>query len=228
MSPSPAQSLVERLAQLKIVPVIVIDDPAAASALAGALVDGGLPCAEVTFRTAAAGEALRRMSDSAPDLLLGAGTVLSVAQAREARAAGATFIVAPGFNPAVVDHCLEHGIPVFPGVCTPTDIEAALAKGITTVKFFPAEPIGGIKYLRAIAAPYTMMRFIPTGGINAENLRSYLAFDRVVACGGSWMAPADWIAAKAFDQIRDETARALRAARGDAIPAQTPAGAARS
>jgi 2-dehydro-3-deoxyphosphogluconate aldolase/(4S)-4-hydroxy-2-oxoglutarate aldolase len=225
---SGSSPVVDRLAQLKVVPVIVIDDPLAASPLAGALADGGLPCAEVTFRTAAASEALRRMRDAAPDLLLGAGTVLSVAQAREARTAGATFIVAPGFSPAVVDHCLEHGMPVFPGVCTPTDIEAALAKGLTTVKFFPAEPIGGIKYLKAIAAPYTMMRFIPTGGINAENLRSYLAFDRVIACGGSWMAPAEWISAKTFERIREETALAVRAAQGDTVSAATPAGASRS
>jgi 2-dehydro-3-deoxyphosphogluconate aldolase/(4S)-4-hydroxy-2-oxoglutarate aldolase len=217
-APSP---LVDRLVQLKIVPVIVIDDPSAAGLLATALVDGGLPCAEVTFRTAAAGEALRAMSESSPDLLLGAGTVLSVAQAKEARSAGAMFIVAPGFNPAVVDHCLDHGIPVFPGVCTPTDIEAAFGKGITTVKFFPAEQIGGLKYLKAIAAPYTMMRFIPTGGINADNLRSYLAFDRVIACGGSWMAPAEWIASRGFARIRDETARAVRVAHGEAAAAQT-------
>jgi len=207
--------IADELARLKIVPVIVIDDPSAAAPLAGALDAGGLPCAEITFRTASAAEALRRIRDAAPGLLLGAGTVLTVAQAREARNAGARFIVAPGFNPAVVEHCLEHDVPVFPGVCTPTEIEAALTHGLTTVKFFPAEAIGGLKYLKAIAAPYTMMRFVPTGGINGDNLRSYLAFDRVVACGGSWMAPADWIAAKSFERIRDETARAVRVARGD-------------
>ena len=217
--------LADQLARLKIVPVIVIDDPAAAAPLASALTNGGLPCAEITFRTASAAEALRRMSDAAPELLLGAGTVLTVAQAREARSAGATFMVAPGFNPAVVEHCLEHDIPVLPGVCTPTDIETALAYGITMVKFFPAEAIGGLAYLKAIAAPYGMMRFVPTGGINADNLRSYLAFDRVIACGGSWMTAADWIASKAFDRIRDETARAVRVARGDA---ESPSAAARA
>jgi 2-dehydro-3-deoxyphosphogluconate aldolase/(4S)-4-hydroxy-2-oxoglutarate aldolase len=222
-----SSQFVDRLARLKIVPVIVIDDPAGAVSLANALMEGGLPCAEITFRTAGAAEALRRIAGAVPELLLGAGTVLTVAQAREARSAGAAFVVAPGFNPAVVDHCLEHDIPVCPGVCTPTDIEAALAKGLTTVKFFPAEPIGGLKYLKAIAAPYTMMRFIPTGGINADNLRSYLAFDHVVACGGSWMAPAEWITAKAFDRIRDETARAVRTARGDVAPAPKPAAAPR-
>jgi 2-dehydro-3-deoxyphosphogluconate aldolase / (4S)-4-hydroxy-2-oxoglutarate aldolase len=220
--------LSDKLARLKIVPVIVIEDPSAAAALASALTDGGLPCAEITFRTAGAAEALRRIRDAVPEVLLGAGTVLTVAQAREARSAGATFIVAPGFNPAVVEHCLEHEIPVFPGICTPTDIEAALAHALTTVKFFPAEAIGGLKYLKAIAAPYGMMRFVPTGGINADNLRPYLAFERVVACGGSWMAPADWIASKAFDRIRDETARAVRAARGEAESPRAPAGASRS
>ena len=220
--------LADKLARLKIVPVIVIDDPSAAAPLASALTDGGLPCAEITFRTAGAVEALRRMRDAAPEVLLGAGTVLTVAQAREAQGAGATFIVAPGFNPAVVELCLEHDIPVVPGVCTPTDIEAALAHGLTTVKFFPAEAIGGFKYLKAIAAPYGMMRFVPTGGINTDNLRSYLAFERVIACGGSWMAPADWIAAKAFDRIRDETMRAVSVARGDAESPRSPVGAARS
>ncbi|HJU66815.1 MAG TPA: bifunctional 4-hydroxy-2-oxoglutarate aldolase/2-dehydro-3-deoxy-phosphogluconate aldolase [Gemmatimonadaceae bacterium] len=223
----PHARLIDELGRLRIVPVIVIEDPSAAAPLATALTDGGLPCAEITFRTPAAAEALRRMSDAAPDLLLGAGTVLTVAQAREARSAGATFVVAPGFNPAVVEHCLEHDVPVFPGVCTPTDIEAALAHGLTTVKFFPAEAIGGLKYLKAIAAPYGMVRFVPTGGINADNLRSYLAFDRVLACGGSWMAPAEWIASNAFDRIRDETARAVGVARGDA-ESRSPAGASRS
>jgi 2-dehydro-3-deoxyphosphogluconate aldolase/(4S)-4-hydroxy-2-oxoglutarate aldolase len=201
-------------ARLRIIPVIVIEDPTAASALGSALLEGGLPCAEVTFRTAGAAEALRRLTSEFPEMLVGAGTVLTVQQARDARSAGAQFIVAPGFNPAVVDHCLEHGIPVCPGVCTPTDIEAALTKGVTTLKFFPAEPIGGIKYLKAIAAPYPMARFVPTGGINAENVRSYLAFDRVIACGGSWMAPSEWIAAGHFDRIRDETARAVAAIHG--------------
>lgn len=219
--------LADRLARLKIVPVIVIDEPSSAPPLASALTEGGLPCAEITFRTASAAESMRRMSDAAPELLLGAGTVLTVAQAREAYSAGARFIVAPGLNPAVVEHCLEHDIPVVPGVCTPTDIEAALAYGLTTVKFFPAEAIGGLRYLKAVSAPYGMMRFVPTGGINADNLRSYLVFEPVLACGGSWMAPADWIASKAFDRIRHETARAVSIARGDAESSRLQAGASR-
>jgi 2-dehydro-3-deoxyphosphogluconate aldolase/(4S)-4-hydroxy-2-oxoglutarate aldolase len=213
MTETEAAAVLARLRQARIVPVIVIDDAADALPLAAALVEGGLPVAEVTFRTAAAGEALRRIAGENPDLLAGAGTVLTPQQAREAREAGAKFIVAPGFGPAVVDYCLEHEIPVFPGVCTPTEVEMALAKGLTTLKFFPAEPAGGVAYLKAIAAPYGMVEFIPTGGISATNLGAYLAFKKVVACGGSWMAPAEWIRGKQFDRIREETAIAVTLAR---------------
>jgi 2-dehydro-3-deoxyphosphogluconate aldolase/(4S)-4-hydroxy-2-oxoglutarate aldolase len=206
--------VLEQLRKLKIVPVIVIDDPARAEELAKALIDGGLPCAEVTFRTAGAVQALERMTAKYPEMLAGAGTVLTTQQAAQARAAGAKFIVAPGFNPAVVDYCQEHHIPVYPGVCTPTEIEMALAKELRTVKFFPAEPIGGLPYLKAIAAPYNMIEFIPTGGISTRNIADYLAFKKIVACGGSWMAPADWIAEGAFDRIRSETAAAVAAAQG--------------
>jgi 2-dehydro-3-deoxyphosphogluconate aldolase/(4S)-4-hydroxy-2-oxoglutarate aldolase len=163
----------------------------------------------VTFRTAGAADALRRMSER-PELLLGAGTVLTTNQAETARAAGARFIVSPGFNPAVVDYCQEHDLPVFPGVCTPTEIEMALTKGLTTLKFFPAEPAGGVAYLKAIAAPYGMVEFIPTGGISTANIATYLGFKKVIACGGSWMAPADWIAAGDFQRIRAETAHAVK------------------
>jgi 2-dehydro-3-deoxyphosphogluconate aldolase/(4S)-4-hydroxy-2-oxoglutarate aldolase len=210
---TPVDRVLARVRELRVVPVIVIDDPADAAPLGAALTAGGLSCAEVTFRTARAVEALRRISGECPDLLAGAGTVLTPQQAAEARRAGAQFVVAPGFNPAVVDYCLEHGIPAFPGVCTPTEIEAALQKGLSVLKFFPAEPIGGLPYLKAIAAPYTGVEFIPTGGIGATNLAAYLAFPRVVACGGSWMAPQEWIAAKQFDRIREESARAVEVAR---------------
>ena len=198
---------------LKIVPVIVIDDVSAAVPLARALLDGGLPCAEITFRTRGAADALRRMADHEPEVLLGAGTVLSPEQAATAWAAGAKFIVAPGFNIRVVDYCQTHGMPVYPGVATPTEIEAALEKGLKVVKFFPAEPMGGLAFLKAIAAPYGDVEFMPTGGITAALLPAYLGFPKVVACGGSWMAPADWIAAKQFDRIRDETRRASEAVR---------------
>jgi 2-dehydro-3-deoxyphosphogluconate aldolase/(4S)-4-hydroxy-2-oxoglutarate aldolase len=204
-------TVIEQLRQLKIVPVIVIDDPIRAAPLAAALINGGLPCAEITFRTAAAVESLRRIANERPELLVGAGTVLSPQQAATAINAGARFVVAPGFNPAVVDYCLEHNVAVFPGVCTPTEIEMALAKDLQTVKFFPAGPMGGVAYLKAIAGPYGMMQFIPTGGINTSNIAEYLAFKKVLACGGSWMAPAEWIAGGEFDRITAETARAVEA-----------------
>jgi len=204
MARSPTtESLVDQLRRLRIVPVIGIDDPADAVPLAQALADGGLPCAEVTFRTPRAAEALRRIAGECPSLVVGAGTVLTPEQATRARESGARFIVAPGFSPAVVDYCLEHDIPVFPGVCTPTEVEAALAKGLDVLKFFPAEPMGGVAFLKAICAPYVGVRFIPTGGVSAANVASYLALPQVVACGGSWMAPSDWIAAKEFDRIRE-------------------------
>lgn len=194
----------QALARVRIVPVIVIDDPSNAIPLARALSDGGIPCAEITFRTATAAEALRCISGEFPDLLVGAGTVLTTEQATWAKAAGAKFVVSPGINPRVVDWCLTHDLPVYPGVCTPTDIETALGHGLRVVKFFPAEPIGGLPYLKAIAAPYGDIDFIPTGGVNAANLAAYLGFKRVLACGGSWMAPAEWIAQQRFDRIVDE------------------------
>jgi len=205
--------LLNRLRQIRIVPVIVIDDPDDAIPLARALIDGGLPCAEITFRTAAGVESLRRIAAEFPDMLVGAGTVLSPQQAEEARDAGAKFVVSPGSNPRVVDHCLEHGIPIYPGVCTPSEVEALLEKGLTLVKFFPAEPMGGVAFLKAIAGPYTTLQFMPTGGINANNIGQYLSFSKVVACGGSWMAPAEWIREKQFDRIRQETERAVATVR---------------
>lgn len=202
-------SPLEKFRSLRLVPVIVIDDADDAVPLARALADGGLPCAEVTFRTAQAGHALERIAAECPEVLVGAGTVLTPSQAASARQAGAKFIVSPGFGPAVVDYCLEHDIPVFPGVATPTEIEAALAKGLSVMKFFPAEPLGGVNYLKAMSAPYGKIEFMPTGGISPANVGSYLAHKQVVACGGSWMAPQDWIAGKQFDRIRDAVAAAV-------------------
>ena len=207
---------------LGVVPVIVIDDAADAVPLASALAAGGLPCAEITFRTAAAEEALRIIAEERPDILVGAGTVLTPYQAATARHAGAEFIVAPGFDRGVVDYCLTHGLPVFPGVCTPTEIGYAIEAGLSVLKLFPAEPMGGAAYLKAASAPFGGVEFIPTGGVNAGNLASYLALANVVACGGSWMAPKSWIAAKQFDRIEAESRTALqavhaaRAARGRA------------
>jgi 2-dehydro-3-deoxyphosphogluconate aldolase / (4S)-4-hydroxy-2-oxoglutarate aldolase len=206
------------LATIRIIPIIVIEDPANAVPLARALLEGGISCVEITFRTSTAAEALRRITDELPDLLVGAGTVLTPVQATWARAAGAKFVVSPGFNARVVDYCLTHDMPVYPGVCTPTEIETALNRGLRVVKFFPAEPIGGLPYLKAIAAPYSDIDFIPTGGVNASNLASYLAFKRVIACGGSWMAPAEWIAQQRFDRITEESRVAsaiARASRGE-------------
>jgi len=206
---SAAASVLERFAAMRILPVIVIDDPDDAVPLARALRDGGLPCAEVTLRTPRAMDSLRRITSEVPEMLVGAGTVLSPAQAAEARAAGARFAVAPGFNSAVVEYCQSVELPVFPGVCTPTEIEMALGAGLSVLKFFPAEPVGGLAFLKAVAAPYTTVSFMPTGGIGPSNLASYLAFPRVVTCGGSWMAPNDWIAARQFDRIRDTTRAAV-------------------
>ena len=196
---------IERFAALRIVPVIVIDDPNDAVPLARALCDGGLPCAEITLRTPGALESLRRIAAELPEMFVGAGTVLTRSQAAEARDAGAKFAVAPGFNPDVVDTCQRVELPMFPGVATPTEIEMALGKGLSVLKFFPAEPMGGLAYLKAVAGPYTDVRFMPTGGIGPSNLASYLGFSRVVACGGSWMAPNDWIAAKQFERVREAT-----------------------
>jgi 2-dehydro-3-deoxyphosphogluconate aldolase / (4S)-4-hydroxy-2-oxoglutarate aldolase len=204
-------SVLDTLRQLKLVPVIVIDDPDSAPALGRALVEGGLPCAEVTFRTKAAREALARLTSDCPEVLAGAGTVLTSSQAREALDAGAKFIVAPGFNPAVVDYCLENDVPVFPGIATPSEIEAAMGRDLTVLKFFPAEPLGGLSYLKAISAPYGALEFMPTGGISVQNVGSYLAFPKVVACGGSWMAPSEWIAAGDFSRIAGEVRKAVSA-----------------
>jgi len=211
---SATDAATKRLRAARIVPVIVIDDPNDAVPLARALVAGGLSCVEITFRTARAAEAISRITAEVPDVLVGAGTVLSPALAATAWDAGARFIVAPGFNPRVVDSCIEHGMPVYPGVCTPTELEAALEKGLRTLKFFPAEPSGGLAFLKAMAAPYGDVSYMPTGGVNLANVASYLAYNRVVACGGSWMAPNDWIAAKQFDRIRDESRRATEVAHG--------------
>lgn len=202
-------TVLDAIRAMKLVPVIVIESASDAVPLAAALSDGGLPCAEVTFRTPNAAEAITRMASKFPDMLIGAGTVLTPEQAARALDAGARFIVAPGFNPAVVDHCLERGVPVFPGICTPTEIEMALSKNLSVLKFFPAEAAGGLAFLKAVAAPYVGVEFMATGGINLDNIAAYLGFKRVVACGGSWMAPTEWIASGQFDRIRGETERAV-------------------
>ncbi len=193
-------SILEQLASHRLVPVIALQDAAHAAPLAESLIAGGLPVAEVTFRTAAAAESIKIMSGYS-DLLVGAGTVLKVDQVKQAVDNGATYIISPGFNPKVVGYCVENNIPVTPGISNPTDIEMALDHGLSAVKFFPAEAMGGLKTLKAIAAPYGMMRFIPTGGITEKNLLDYLAFPKVLACGGSWMVPTDKIAEGKMDEV---------------------------
>jgi len=205
----------EKLSTLRLVPVITLTDPTKAAPLASALCEGGLPCAEVTFRVPRAAEAIREMVSARPDMLVGAGTVLTPAQADEAKAAGASFIVAPGLNPDVVRYCQGIDIPIIPGVCTPSDIEAALALGLTAVKFFPAEAAGGVAMIKAMSAPYTSMRFMPTGGINEQNMGIYLAQKSVFACGGSWMVAAELLAANDFAAITRLTKQAVALIRSE-------------
>ncbi len=193
-------AVLEQIGACRLVPVIALQDAADAAPLGESLVAGGLPCAEVTFRTQAAAESIRIMASNS-DLLVGAGTVLTVEQVRVAVDNGARFIVSPGFNPKVVGYCVEHDIAIAPGTSNPTDIEMALEFGLEVVKFFPAEAFGGLKTLQAISAPYPNVRFIPTGGINESNLLSYLASPRVLACGGSWMVPSQLIGDGQFDEV---------------------------
>lgn len=184
-----------------LVPVIKVKRAEDAVPLCRALAEGGLPVAEITFRTDAAEEAIRRVHDELPEVILGAGTVLTTEQVDRAVAAGASYIVSPGINPQVVRHCQEKGVPVLPGCANPTDIETALSLGLETVKFFPAEALGGLKMIKALSGPYPNVRFVPTGGVNEKNLVEYLSFPKIAACGGSWMAPDDAIAAQDWPRI---------------------------
>ena len=201
--------VVEELGKIGIVPVIALDDAKDAEPLAKALIEGGLPCAEVTFRTEAAEESIKIMSEKYPELIVGAGTVLTPEQADRAMAAGSKFIVSPGLNPKVVKHCLDKGYPIVPGTSNPSDVETAIELGLDTVKFFPAEAAGGLKMIKSMAAPYTKMHFMPTGGINADNLKSYLDFNKIVCCGGSWMVKKDMVTAGDFEGIKNFTKQAV-------------------
>jgi 2-dehydro-3-deoxyphosphogluconate aldolase/(4S)-4-hydroxy-2-oxoglutarate aldolase len=207
-----ARELSARLGAWGVVPVVSIDDAADAVPLATAVADGGLPVIEVTFRTAAAADAIAAIRRALPDVLVGAGTVLDAATVDRALLAGASFIVAPGLNPSVVERTTLHGIPMIPGAVTPTEIERALALGIELVKFFPAEAAGGAKYLRAVSAPYRAARFMPTGGVNPGNLADYLALPCVIACGGTWLAPAEAVRAGRWADIREAAAGAVAVA----------------
>ncbi len=200
----------ETFEKIGIVPVVVLDDAKDAAPLADALCKGGLPCAEVTFRTEAAAEAIKNMVAARPEMFVGAGTVLTTEQVDRAVEAGAKFIVSPGLNPKVVKYCQEKGVPVVPGTNNPSNIEAALELGLNVVKFFPAEQSGGIAMIKAMSAPYTGVRFMPTGGVNAKNLNDYLSFDKIIACGGSWMVKKDLVAAGKFDEIEKLTEEAVR------------------
>lgn len=201
--------VLEKIQKIGIVPVVVLNDAKDAAPLAKALCDGGLPCAEVTFRTDAAEESIRIMSTEFPQMLVGAGTVLTTEQVDRAVAAGAKFIVSPGLNPKVVKYCIEKGVPVTPGTCTPSEVEQAIELGLEVVKFFPAEPAGGLNMIKAMAAPYVGMKFMPTGGINPKNVRDYLAFDKILACGGSWMVKGSLVDAGEFDKIEELTREAV-------------------
>jgi 2-dehydro-3-deoxyphosphogluconate aldolase/(4S)-4-hydroxy-2-oxoglutarate aldolase len=194
--------ILKKIGELRLVPVVKIEDSRNALPLGQALRDGNLPIAEITYRTDAAEEAIRILTAELPEILVGAGTVLTMDQVKSAVGAGARFVVAPGFNPKVVDYCLEHNITIIPGVNNPSQIERALESRIEVVKFFPAEASGGIPFLKAVAAPYSGIQFLPTGGINLQNMMSYLSFSRVIACGGSWMVKSDLISAGKFQDIK--------------------------
>lgn len=201
--------MLKKISEIGIVPVIKINDAEKAVPLAKALIDGGLPIAEITFRTDAVEESIRRVSEAFPEMLVGAGTVLTVEQAKRAKDAGAKFIVSPGFNPKVVSWCLENGITPTPGCTSPSEIEAALELGLKAVKFFPAEQSGGIAKIKALSAPYSGLKFIPTGGISLDNLTSYITNKKILACGGSFMVKEDYINNSEWDKITELTRKSV-------------------
>lgn len=204
-------TLLNRLRALKIVPVIALDNAADAKALGKALQAGGIPAAEITFRSAAAEESIKILRDTYPDMLIAAGTVLNAAQVKVAKQAGADFIVSPGFNPNTVKACQDADILITPGVNNPMAIEAALEMGLSILKFFPAETSGGVAMLKALLAPYAMLNIMPTGGINAKNIRDYLAIQNVVACGGSWMVEKSLLAAQNWAEVERLSREAVQA-----------------
>jgi len=206
--------VLEKLGLLGVIPVVEMTRSEDAVTLGEALLAGGLPCAEITFRTKAAEDAIRVIASRLPEILLGAGTVLSVDQAERAASAGAQFIVSPGLNRKVVDWCTSNGVAVVPGVLTPSEIEEALEMGLEVLKFFPAEALGGIRTLKAIAAPFRGVRFVPTGGVNQDNLADYLGHPSVLCCGGSWLVKADLISEGRFEKITQLTRDAVSVVRG--------------
>ena len=210
--------VLEQIQKTGIIPVVVLDDAKDAEPLAKALCEGGLPCAEVTFRTEAAEECIRIMSEKFPEMLVGAGTVLTTDQVDRAVAAGAKFIVSPGLNPRIVKYCVEKGIVITPGCANASDMEQALENGLEVVKFFPAEPAGGLNMIKALAAPYVGLKFMPTGGISPKNVRDYLAYNRIIACGGSWMVKKELVQAGNFAAITEmakECVQIVKESRGE-------------
>lgn len=206
-------TIMEQLAEMLVVPVVVLNDAKDAERLADALVQGGLPCAEVTFRTAAAEESIRIMTRKYPEMLVGAGTVLTVDQVDRAVGAGAKFIVSPGFDPEVVDYCMKKEIPILPGIITPSEAAQAVRRGLKVVKFFPAEQFGGVTAIKALAAPYTMLKFMPTGGVSVKNLKDYLSCDKIICCGGSWMVKGELIQNGEYEKIAEMTKEAVELAK---------------
>lgn len=207
------KDITSEIAARGIVPVVVLNDPSEAAPLAQALIDGGLPVAEITFRTDAAEESIRILSRDYPEMLVGAGTVLTQEQVDRAVAAGAKFIVCPGFDPEIVDYCIAKEIPVFPGCTTASEVAWAVKRGLTNLKFFPAEQCGGVATIKALCAAYVGVKFMPTGGVGPKNLKDYLSCDKILCCGGSWMVKGDLIRAGAFDTIRELTKEAVALAK---------------
>ena len=205
--------VIARLSTFGVVPVVAVDRDVDAVPIANALAVGGLACIEVTFRTEAAAASIRRIRRELPEVVILAGTVLSVEQVDAAIAAGAAAVVAPGFNPVVVERCLERGIPIVPGIATPTELEMALRYGLRVIKFFPAEPLGGIPYLKALAGPYPGVGFIPTGGVGPGNLAAYIDLVNVVAVGGTWLVRPELVASRDFVRITSLAAEAVRIVR---------------
>lgn len=210
-------SIFKTISELKLMPVIVLDEPEKADQLSEALIAGGLPCAEITFRTPGAAQAVRKIA-ARNDMITAAGTILTIDQAKEAVDAGADFLIAPGFSRSLVEYCLDQGIVIIPGVCTPSEIQTALEYDLTVVKFFPAEAMGGLTFIKAISAPYPTMRFMPTGGINKDNLRGYLQHKSIFACGGSWLVTRELLKNNQFDQIRQLTLEAKAIIRETTAP----------
>ena len=204
------KEVLQKIGQTGIIPVVVLNKVSDAVPLAQSLINGGLPCAEVTFRTDAAQESISAISKAFPQMFVGAGTVLTTEQVDRAVDSGAKFIVSPGFNPKVVEYCIKKGYPITPGIMTPTELEMALDFGLDVVKFFPAENAGGLKMIKAMAAPYTKMKFMPTGGINTCNVRDYLSYEQILACGGSWMVKGELINSGNFAEIEKLTKEAAQ------------------